>query len=88
MPRQAADGRHGLELVDHVARDEVDVVVAEADAGVVDALTTQLVQFGIVHPLHTLWGEENTVPTRSLLTFPDFSRLKFPDIPVDFSDHI
>lgn len=54
MPRQAADRRHGLELVDHVARDEIDVIVAEADASVADALATQLVQFGIIHPLHTL----------------------------------
>lgn len=54
MPRQAADRRHGLELVDHVARDEIDVVVGQADAGVVDALATQLVQFGVIHPLHTL----------------------------------
>lgn len=54
MPRQAADGRHGLELVDHIAGDEVDVIVAQADAGVADALPTQLVEFGIIHPLHTL----------------------------------
>lgn len=54
MPRQAAHRRHRLELVDHVARDEVDVVVAEADAGVADALSPQLVEFGVVHPLHAL----------------------------------
>lgn len=54
MPGQAADGRHGLELMDHVARDEVDVVVAQADAGVTDAFTPQLVELGIIHPLHTL----------------------------------
>lgn len=40
VPCQAADGRHGLELVDHVARDEIDVVVAQADACVVNALAT------------------------------------------------
>lgn len=54
MPRQAADGRHCLELVDHVAGDEVDVVVAKLDAGIADALSPKLVQFGIVHPLDAL----------------------------------
>lgn len=54
VPRQAADGRHRLELVDHVTRDEIDVVVVEADAGVADALPTQLVEFGVVHPLNAL----------------------------------
>lgn len=54
MPGQTADSGHGLELVDHVAGDEVDVVVAQADAGVADALATQLVQLGVIHPLHTL----------------------------------
>lgn len=43
MPRQAADSRHGLELVDHVAGDEVDVVVAQVDASVTNALSPQLV---------------------------------------------
>lgn len=43
MPRQAADGGHSLELVDHVAGDEVDVIVAQADAGVTDSLPPQLV---------------------------------------------
>lgn len=43
MPRQAADGRHGLELVDHIAGDEVDVIVAQADASVADAFPPQLV---------------------------------------------
>lgn len=54
VPRQAADGRHRLELVNHVTRDEIDVVVVEADAGVADALSPQLVEFGVVHPLHAL----------------------------------
>ena len=58
MPRQAADGRYGLELVDHVAGDEVDVIVTQADAGVADALATQLVEFGIIYPLHTLEERE------------------------------
>lgn len=54
VPGQAADGRHRLELVDHVARYEVHVVVTQADAGVTDALPPQLVEFGVVHPLHAL----------------------------------
>lgn len=54
VPGQAAHRRHRLELVDHIARDEVDVIVAEADAGVADALAPQLVEFGVVHPLHAL----------------------------------
>lgn len=54
MPGQAADGGDGLELVDNVARDEVDVVMAKADSSITDTLATQLVQFGIVYPLHTL----------------------------------
>lgn len=54
MPRQAAHGGHSLELVDHIAWDEIDVVVAEANAGVADSLSAQLVKFGVIHPLHTL----------------------------------
>lgn len=57
MPGQAAHGRHCLELVNDVARDEVDVVMAQADASVTDAFAAQLVQFGIVHPLYTLQEE-------------------------------
>lgn len=56
VPRQAAHGRHGLKLVDDVAWDEVDVVVAQLQACVPDALAPQLVQLRIVHPLHTLRG--------------------------------
>lgn len=54
MPRQAAHGRDGFELVYDVTGDEVDVVVAELQANVADAFPTQLVEFGIVHPLNTL----------------------------------
>lgn len=43
MPRQAAHSRNRLELVDHVAGDEVDVVMAEPDAGVADTLPPELV---------------------------------------------
>ena len=54
MPRDAGAGRNGLELVDHVARDEVDVVVAEFDAGVANSLPPQLVKLCILYPLNTL----------------------------------
>lgn len=54
VPGQAAHGRHRLELVDDVSGDEVNVVVAELDAGVSDALPPQLVELGVVHPLDTL----------------------------------
>lgn len=54
VPGQAADGRHRLELVDDVPRDEVDVIVAELQADVADAFSPQLVQLGVVHPLDTL----------------------------------
>lgn len=57
VPGQAADSGHRLELVDDVPRDEVDVVVAELDAGVSDALPPQLVELGVVHPLDTLRGD-------------------------------
>ena len=60
VPRQAADGRHRLELVHNAARDVVDVVVVQLDPGVPDALATQLVQFGVVHPLHTLHTRQYT----------------------------
>lgn len=56
VPRQAAHGRHRLKLVDDVARDEIDVIVAQLQARIPDALAPQLVQLRIVHPLHTLQG--------------------------------
>lgn len=37
-----------------VAGQEVDVVVTQRDAGVPDPFPPQLVQLGILHPLHTL----------------------------------
>lgn len=58
VPGQAADRRHGLKLVDDIPRDEVDVVVAELDTDVADALPPQLVELGIVYPLDAL--RENT----------------------------
>lgn len=43
MPCQAADSRNCLELVDHIAGDEVDVIVAQADASITNAFPPQLV---------------------------------------------
>lgn len=54
MPREAAHGRDRFELVYDITGDEVDVVVAELQAGVADTFPSQLVEFGIVHPLNTL----------------------------------
>lgn len=69
VPGQAADGRHGLELVDNVPRDEVNVIVAELDADIADAFPPQLVELGVVHPLDALWEDkphhrENSTTTR------------------------
>lgn len=61
VPGQAADGRHGLELVDHVPRDEVNVVVTELDADIADAFPPQLVELGVVHPLDALWGGRKVI---------------------------
>lgn len=60
VPRQAAHGRHRLELVHHAARDVVDVVIVQLDARVTDPLATQLVQLGVVHPLHALYTHTHT----------------------------
>lgn len=54
VPCQAADCGHRLKLMDDVPRDEINVVVAELDPDVADAFPPQLVEFGIIHPLHTL----------------------------------
>lgn len=54
MPREAAHSRDRFELVYDVTGDEVDVIIAKLHANVADAFSTQLVEFGIVHPLHTL----------------------------------
>ena len=53
-PTDAADGGHGAELVDDVARQEVDVVVGETDARVAHAVPPQLVQLGVLHPVDGL----------------------------------
>jgi len=40
--------------VDYVAGKEVYVVVTQLDAGIADALSSQLVQLGVLDPLHAL----------------------------------
>lgn len=57
VPGNAGTSRHSPELVDYVARDKVDVVVIETEVSISDTLSPQLVQFGFLHPLSTLWGE-------------------------------
>lgn len=57
MPSEAADSRHGFELVDNSSGDEVDVIVVELDPGVSDPLPPQLVQLGIIDPLYALWRQ-------------------------------
>lgn len=54
MPGHAGDGCHRAELVHYVPRQEVDVIVAQRDAGVPDPFPPQLVQLGILHPLYAL----------------------------------
>lgn len=54
VPSDRGNSGHCSELVDDVTRQEVDVVVVEMDADVADAVTTQLIQLGVLHPLDTL----------------------------------
>lgn len=54
MPRDASNSRYSPELVDDVARQEVDVIVVERKVGVPDALSSQLVQLSFFNPNVTL----------------------------------
>lgn len=54
MPRHRGDSRDRAELVNNVARDEVDVVVVKLDVGITYALPPHQVQLGVVNPGHTL----------------------------------
>lgn len=60
VPGQAADGRHGLELVDDISWDEVNVVVTELDADIANAFPPQLVELGIIHPLDALRADSHS----------------------------
>ena len=57
MPGNTGAGSNGTELMDDVARDEVDVVVSQLEAGVTNAFTSKLVQFGFLNPLSALQGK-------------------------------
>lgn len=54
MPGDARAGRDGAELVDDVARDEVDVVVTETHLCIANSISTHLVELGFLDPLSTL----------------------------------
>lgn len=54
VPGYARHRRHRAELMDDVAGQEVDVVVAQLDAGIADAFAPQLVELGVLDPLHAL----------------------------------
>ena len=54
MPRYASTGRHCSELMNNVTRDEVDIIISQADGGVFHTISSQLVKFGIINPANTL----------------------------------
>ena len=54
MPRYAGTGRHCSELMNNVTRDEVDIIISQADGGVFHTISSQLVKFGIINPANTL----------------------------------
>ena len=54
MPCDASASTDGAELMDHVTRDEVNVITAESDSGISDALSSQLIQLSFLNPLNTL----------------------------------
>ncbi len=48
VPTYAGGGRHCSELMDDVSGEKVDIVVAEWDPGVPNALSHQLVELAVV----------------------------------------
>ena len=54
MPRDTRDGADRAELVDRVARDEVDIVVVKLHARIVYAFAAHLIQLGFVGPQNGL----------------------------------
>lgn len=62
--------------MDHIAWDEIDVVVAEANAGVADSLSAQLVEFGVIHPLHALEKKKRRGLIWDHFSFPYIKCLK------------
>lgn len=61
MPGEAADCRHGLELVDDVPWDKVNVIVTQLGADIANAFPPQLVELCIIHPLNTLHKERRHI---------------------------
>lgn len=54
MPRQTAHGRDGLELMNNVPGNEVNVIVVQLNPGIANAFSPQLIKFCIINPLNTL----------------------------------
>lgn len=54
MPGNASDGRDRSELMNDIARKEVNVVVVEGNPRIFDSFALQLVELCIFNPLNTL----------------------------------
>lgn len=54
MPGDGRTSADSSELMDNLARKEVNTVLVERKLGVTDTFTPQLVEFGLFHPLNTL----------------------------------
>lgn len=54
MPRYTGTGRHCSKLMNNVTRDEVDIIISQADGGIFHTISSQLVKFGIINPANTL----------------------------------
>ena len=59
MPGHTPTSRDRPELVDGVARDEVNNIAMETDLSIAHTLSPQLVEFGFLHPLATLGRGES-----------------------------
>ena len=57
MPGYASDSRHGAELVDDIAGDEVNVIVSEGNASIANPFPPKLVELSIFYPCDTLKRE-------------------------------
>ena len=54
MPCYAGTGCHCSKLMNNVTRDEVDIIISQADGGIFHTISSQLVKFGIINPANTL----------------------------------
>lgn len=50
----ARHSRYGAKLMYNIARQKIDVIVTELNAGIAYTIASQLIQFSILDPLHTL----------------------------------